>query len=328
MKVFVTIVLMFIGCCSNVFFLELLTNALPGSGNIITFAQFLFISIKGFIFESRFGTKKPKIPLSKYLNLVVMFFIVSVLNNYALNFNISMPLHMIFRSGSLIANMVLGIILLNKKYTLREYVSIILITAGIILATLASSKQSYSKNGELVESNELVAFIWWILGIAMLTFALLLSAGMGLIQENLYKTHGKYPDEALYYNHVLALPAFFLFYKDISNQITLFNQSDPVNLIFISMPLIWLYLIGNTLTQYLCISSVFVLTTECTSLTVTLVLTLRKFLSLIISIIYFKNPFTLLHWIGTIMVFLGTLMFTNVMKHIQDSYYSRKQKKI
>ena len=60
--------------------------------------------------------------------------------------------------------MVLGIILLNKKYTLREYVSIILITAGIILATLASSKQSYSKNGELVESNELVAFIWWILG--------------------------------------------------------------------------------------------------------------------------------------------------------------------
>ena len=34
----------------------------------------------------------------------------------------------------------------------------------------------------------------------MLTVALLLSAGMGIIQEKLYKEHGKHPDEALYYN--------------------------------------------------------------------------------------------------------------------------------
>jgi len=34
----------------------------------------------------------------------------------------------------------------------------------------------------------------------MLTLALLLSAGMGLEQEKLYKTHGKHPDEALFYN--------------------------------------------------------------------------------------------------------------------------------
>ncbi len=94
-----------------------------------------------------------------------------------------------------------------------------------------------------------------------------------------------------------------------------------------TIPLIWLYLIGNTLTQYVCISSVFVLTTECTSLTVTLVLTLRKFLSLIISIIYFKNPFTLLHWAGTIMVFAGTLLFTNIIKTFTDRYSATRAKK-
>jgi UDP-xylose/UDP-N-acetylglucosamine transporter B4 len=63
-----------------------------------------------------------------------MYFIVSVVNNAALGFNISMPLHMIFRAvkstlcnisfhsvkpdllsqGSLMANMVLGMIILNK----------------------------------------------------------------------------------------------------------------------------------------------------------------------------------------------------------------------
>jgi len=58
------------------------------------------------------------------------------------------------------------------------------------------------------------------------------------------------------------------------------------------MPSMLLYLIGNIITQYVCISAVFVLTTECASLTVTLVVTLRKFLSLLFSILYFNNPFT------------------------------------
>jgi hypothetical protein len=44
-------------------------------------------------------------------------------------------------------------------------------------------------------------------GIIMLTLALLLSAGMGIEQEKLYKTHGKHPDEALFYN----VNNFFIF---------------------------------------------------------------------------------------------------------------------
>ncbi|PSN38402.1 UDP-xylose and UDP-N-acetylglucosamine transporter [Blattella germanica] len=63
----------------------------------------------------------------------------------------------------------------------------------------------------------------------------------------------------------------------------------------------------------LCINSVYVLTSECTSLTVTLVVTLRKFVSLLFSIMYFKNDFTIYHWIGTILVFGGTLIFTEVI---------------
>ncbi len=76
-----------------------------------------------------------------------------------------------------------------------------MITIGIILATFASSKQPLKKDENInAESNEVIEFLWWSVGIAMLTIALLLSAGMGLIQETLYKNHGKYPGEALYYN--------------------------------------------------------------------------------------------------------------------------------
>jgi hypothetical protein len=46
---------------------------------------------------------------------------------------------------------------------------------------------------------EYVFYLWWLVGISMLTVGLLISAGMGLVQEKLYREHGKHPDEALYY---------------------------------------------------------------------------------------------------------------------------------
>ena len=56
----------------------------------------------------------------------------------------------------------------------------------------------------------------------------------------------------------------------------------------------------------------FILTSECTSLTVTLVITLRKFLSLIFSVLYFRNPFTVYHWIGSLFTFTGSLLFSGL----------------
>ena len=59
-----------------------------------------------------------------------------------------------------------------------------------------------------------------------------------------------------------------------------------------AVPAELLYLLANVATRYVCIPSVFVLTSEYSSLTVTLVVTLRKFLGLNFFIIYFKNSFT------------------------------------
>jgi len=86
----------------------------------------------------------------------------------------------------------------------------------------------------------------------------------------------------------------------------------------------WAYLICNMLTQYFCIRSVFILTTECPSLIVTLVITLRKFISLLFSIIYFQNDFTLNHWIGTAAVFIGTFLFSNIHNDIYRYFVKPK----
>ncbi|XP_069763910.1 UDP-xylose and UDP-N-acetylglucosamine transporter [Narcine bancroftii] len=316
--------LVFLGCCSNVVFLELLVRDFPGCGNVVTFGQFLFIALEGFIFQAHFLTKARVIPLRNYLIMVSMFFVVSVVNNYALNFNIPMPLHMIFRSGSLIANMVLGMIMLKKRYTIAKYISIALVSMGIFVCTFMSAKQ-VSSHTSMSDDGSFYAFLQWLMGIAMLTFALFMSARMGIFQETLYKQYGKHSKEALFYNHFLPLPAFLLFASDIYNHGILFSQSKLIQPLGVSIPIMWFYLMMNVLTQYVCIRGVFILTTECTSLTVTLVVTLRKFISLIFSIVYFKNPFTLWHWFGTSVVFVGTLTYAEVWKTFKPLLHRKRK---
>lgn len=160
------------------------------------------------------------------------------------------------------------------------------------------------------------------MGITLLTVALFISAGMGIYQEKLYNRHGKHPYEALYFTHLMPLPGFLIFYSNISEHLGIILDSSPVVLpiLNVAAPLQLLYLIGNVLTQFVCITGVYVLTTECKSLTVTLVVTLRKFSSLIFSIVYFKNDFTIMHWLGTICVFVGTIVFTDLVPSIQKSF--------
>jgi len=312
-KPLLAILMVLVGCCSNVVFLELLVSQDPGIGNLVTFAQFLIIALEGFIFTTKFGTVKPKVPFSAWVMLVIMYFLVSVSNNYALNFNIPMPLHMIFRAGSLMANMLLGVIILGKQYSMSKYVSILMITAGIITCTYSSTSSKSVEGGDEEKEES-----WIMVGISLLTFALFMSARMGIYQEVVYSKHGKHPREALFYTHALPLPGFLLLAPDILNHWNIVMSSAPLPIIPF-VPSMLLYLIGNIFTQYLCISAVFVLTTECASLTVTLVVTLRKFLSLLFSIWYFNNPFTTLHWLGTLLVFGGTLLFSDIPKLLRES---------
>ena len=222
--------------------------------------------------------------------------------------------------------MLLGILILKKSYVLREYLSILCITVGIAMCTFASVHEIKTKHDKEIGSSKdpastetrLAKLLWTGVGIGMLTLCLLLSALMGIIQERMFVKYGKHPAEALYYNHVLTMPAFLPMYANIAAYLHLFSQSQPLDLVLFSVPILWVYLIANVLTQYVCISSVFVLSTECPSLTVTLVLTLRKFASLIMSILYFNNPFTFWHWCGSALVFGGTLTFTNFFRLLAD----------
>ncbi|CDW58134.1 UAA domain containing protein [Trichuris trichiura] len=221
-------------------------------------------AVKKLCFSLEFFYLRLKV-FSAYVKVVVLFFLVNVINNQALNFRIPMPLHIIFRSGSLVSNLLLGRWLLNKQYSWRKYVSVFIISAGIILATVAT----YNSQQVLLHA----------CGVSMLLFALIFSSVLGIFQEKMYRRYGKHSREAMFYVYEL--------YTFLTN------------------------VFSHHFCRYFCIRFVYYLTAHCSTLTVTLVITIRKFISLLISIVVFRNPFTLHHWIGTVLVFMGTMLFVD-----------------
>ena len=132
-----------------------------------------------------------------------MYFLVSVTNNYALSYNIPMPLHMVFRAGSLMANMVMGMVLLGKRYKTVKYVSVVMITIGIATCTVMSAtsrvslktgKAVFTKEGEsgeaaveslllALEDEQTERRRELMTGIALMALAMFMSARMGIYQE-------------------------------------------------------------------------------------------------------------------------------------------------
>lgn len=78
--------------------------------------------------------------------------------------------------------------------------------------------------------------------------------------------------------------------------------------------------------RWMCINFVYRLNATFESLTVTMIVTVRKFLSLLISILWFRNPFTLAHWVGATLVFTGILAFADIWTDFTGEAKENKKK--
>ncbi|XP_047032743.1 UDP-xylose and UDP-N-acetylglucosamine transporter-like [Helicoverpa zea] len=283
-----TTVNVFIGCCSSAFLMEILMAKRPSSANLVTFLQFFFISLYGFVVTAKFGTVGPKIPLKQYVMLVSLFFITTVANNYVYALHVPSTLHMIIRSASSPASMLVYCCVKKQMPKLNNAIGSILISAGVALAMYGGAPTDEENKG---------TFLYWCIGVTILLATLITGAFTGLQQERLYSKYGKHPNEMLFYTHAIPMPLFF----GISSQ--LMNESTD-------LPLDGWLLIGlNILSQFYCTHSVHDLATKETSVTVTFILTLRKFASLLISTIVFKNNLNIFHVIGTLLVAVGTCVY-------------------
>ncbi|EKM59548.1 uncharacterized protein PHACADRAFT_157946 [Phanerochaete carnosa HHB-10118-sp] len=366
-----TLTLIFGGCCSNALTLEQLTSHYPKSGSLITFAQFLAISIHGlpkFIIFTPYPRLRPRrIPLLPYLLQVALFCAVSLLNNAAFAYRVPMAVHIIFRSGGLVINMIMGWLLRRKRrvgHSAAQVASVLLVTVGVILTTLSASKPKAPGTSQLSGLSSPDHTKTYIFGISILTLALILSGFLGMVQDKTFATYvrnapppakdieGKASteqppawQESMFYLHLLSMPMFYFLWDDLVFQFTVLNASPTMQLVVpsplplrstssgdiyatsnasmplahltsISLPSGYIPLVLNTLTQIVCVSGVHRLTSRVSSLTVTLVLVVRKAVSLLISVLMFSSRGAEqpgnrgMMWAGAAMVFAGTVLYS------------------
>lgn len=309
--------LIFGGCCSNVYALEAIIKFEPRSGTLLTFVQFLFVAITGYI--SQFDKSRPpffvaeaKVPLRRWLVNIVLFFSINVLNNHAFSYDISVPVHIILRSGGSITTMVAGYFY-GKKYSRIQALAVIVLSSGVVIAAW-SDAQEKSKTVSHGDTTHLMMNS----GLIILFFAQVLSAIMGLYTEATYRLYGPQWKENLFYSHILSLPLFLPFMPSMGRNFKSMLESETLK---ISIPWIVIpsepkvpgqlvYLGLNVLTQYACIRGVNLLAANSSALTVTIVLNIRKLVSLLLSIWLFDNSLACGTLIGAFIVFGAGALYT------------------
>lgn len=341
--------LIFGGCCSNVFALEAIVKEAPGSGTLITFFQVfltaLFTLPKHLDISRGIGNfylKQRTIPIYKWAMFAVLFITINILNNKAFGYNISVPLHIILRSAGPVATMAVGYAA-GKRYRTVQVVAVLMLFLGVVQAAISDAR---AKGAQIqlmsVESTRSSADFWT--GFGILFLALMLSAFMGLFTDRLYAKHGREnTEENLFYSHMLSLPFFLFRLPRLQGQIMTLARS-PSSMILMSrdvqkqmpglvhqflqlVPVQLLFLLLNGLTQYVCIRGVNQLSAKTSSLTVGIVLNIRKLVSLLLSIWLFGNRLNTGVLTGAAIVFVGGALYAwPASKRIEDRRDDERKK--
>lgn len=330
--------LIFGGCCSNVFALESIIKWEPESGLLITFVQFVVTALvtSPTYFSARrppFFLKRRQIPLTRLTLSALMFFAVNMLNNFAFGYNISVPVHIILRSGGSVMTMLVGYVW-GKRYTSMQIFSVAMLTAGIGVAAMADA-QAKGKTKSTSSTNIDSEFIT---GLVILAVAQLLSAVMGIYTEITYSRYGRHWHENLFYQHFLSIPMFYPFFPSLLEQLKKLVYSEPIQLspslyrslyiksnstfdsgdlhlppmaltpsvLGVAFPKHVFNLALNAGTQFACIRGVNALSARTSALGVSIALNVRKLVSLCVSLWLFGNKLPEGVLLGAVIVFGST----------------------
>ena len=344
-------------------------------GAVLTLLQFALIALLSlqYVCTWKGGALRllpMRVPWQKYVEMAAYFVVMSILNNLAFSFNISQPMHMVFRSSNLMVSYVYGYAA-GKRYTRQQLAAVVLLTLGALCATWAEMRLGETADaaaktctncgdsaaggaaaaaagaggggggggwlGALLnseaEGGALYLLRWWM-GIGILVVCLVLQTRLGALQEACRTQYGDAPFEMLFFFHFFSLPAFAFCAASLPATLARWSASHSALaelrsawgvssgalgaawplLPLLRLPVMWVHVAVNCVTQFVCLVGVYRLIAQVDQLGVNVALTVRKFISLMLSIWVFGNKFTGFHWLGAVLVIGGSAYFSMAPK--------------
>eukprot|EP00440_Ansanella_granifera_P012960 gb/GFBE01014078.1/.p1 GENE.gb/GFBE01014078.1/~~gb/GFBE01014078.1/.p1 ORF type:complete len:342 (+),score=75.14 gb/GFBE01014078.1/:1-1026(+) len=339
--------MVFGGCMSAVVAMEYVLKANPKAGNLLSLSEFAFVLIQSTPARIEYskssalglGFRPFLMPWLSHIYHAVLWVSMSVLANVAFGFNISVPIHTLFRSCNVIASVLLGFTLFGERYSMKQLFCVLVITVGIFLGTIGDAKQFFGGcvdcGGKKPVSNDpndtsTEAGFWrWCLGIALLVCVQLLQGFLGHTQATLYRRHekcgpkGELAEEFLFTSHLVSFVPFIFLWEDVVAAFR-FAMSTPPLSPLLPIPSQLLFLMLNNFCQLMCIKGVFRLAAHYKPLTVNITLSVRKFLSVVFSILWFGNPWTIFHSIAIVAIFGGVFGYSRCESPSRPSSATKK----
>lgn len=233
----------------------------------------------------------------------------------------------------------------GKRYSRIQVVAVLLLTVGVITAAWSDAQSKARLLGHIYRTRNIANLCGqgntteaaaeptstFSNGLIILFIAQVLSAIMGLYTEETYKKYGGHWKENLFYSHLLSLPLFLPFSTSLYRQFMRLLNSPPLtlpayaeqmalsstlpdtvrdNLKLVYIPSQLVFLALNVLTQYACIRGVNLLAAAASALTVTIVLNIRKLISLLLSIWLFGNRLASGTLVGAVVVFSAGALYS------------------
>ncbi len=293
---------------------ELLAASDRGCGDLISVSEALY----GLIASAPGALREPEwtVSLHWHVGLAALGVAFSFLMNTALASPLPTVVLLTLKNGNLVANMVVGVLVLRKRYSWRQAAAVAVVSAGLLLTALAHQRPTGAAAGRAEDDGEgaELGTAAALLAVACLSGALLCRALTGALQELAFRRSGRAScSEMLFFRTLLALPAFALRWPSIAEHALRWQHPAVGGL---AWPAMWLLLFANLFFDYLCKLIMTKLIARAGALHATLALTVQKFAAFVISVALLDPSLRASPrlWAGSVLVLAGTTAYSTLAK--------------
>lgn len=293
-------VLMVVAGCAAQTPHEIMNTQNKGCGDLISLFEYLFgmaLSVPWLVSSHRFRIKPQRHAFLALLGLAYVF-----LSNLAFSSAVPTSVYAALKNGILFANLIVGIVVLNKRYTAAQYLAVALVSLGLVSTAV---RAKYLLQGDAAAPTSRSDD--YAMGIIAFVLALLSRASSGAFQER-FMRHADgdvHTSEMVFMRAALGVPFFVARASGVKTHLHQWLH-DP------ALGHMWLLLLTNLIFDYSCKVIMTTIIKRCGALTASVVLSFQKFVAFTISVV-FVNPVlraSVTVWASAFAVLLGTVTYS------------------
>jgi drug/metabolite transporter (DMT)-like permease len=320
MKIIIKIIItMLSGSVSSIFYMLLLKED-PGTSLLAAFVLHLCVIIASLPTASQ-HIFSPKIPYYRHGMIVCLSFGFVFLKSYAVQM-LPMPIIFVMSNLQLVIGLFVGKFLFDKKFSIGQYLAVVLICAGCTLQTLPSLETSESEISSDAYDPATILMGILFMAASLLSMSIMIPFGSKLVQQ-----YDASVQEQMFLQHFLSMPLFAMQHEKIGASISRLCNSDSYFLIagfVVPAALVWL--VATSAVGQFNRNLSMELSLDAGAMASQLVNTCHKTISLFISIFFFNTsaiPMTMMEildstsyliWIGLFIQTVGSVWY------VQSSY--------